>query len=151
MTAEGGVYQRKDGRWVAQYKDFKRKTRYIYRKTRGEAKKATREALKDRDDGYVPADEITVGMYLDEWMSERKNTVSYRTWRVQESVIRCRVKAYIASQNLCKLSGKDVRQSFFIGQRHLKYLDRYMPQGVVLGKFVLDHPQNRLLLALQVY
>ena len=55
MTAEGSVYQRKDGRRVAQYKDLKGKTRYLYRKTKGEAKKALRQALKDRDDGYVPA------------------------------------------------------------------------------------------------
>ncbi len=35
MTAEGSVHQRKsDGRWVAQYKDARSKTRYIYRKSR---------------------------------------------------------------------------------------------------------------------
>jgi len=53
MTAEGSVYQRKDGRWVAQYQDLKGKTRYLYRMTKTEARKALREALKDRDDGYV--------------------------------------------------------------------------------------------------
>jgi integrase len=110
MTAEGSVYRRKsDGRWVAQYKDFRGKTRYLYRKTKGEAKKALRQALKDRDDGYVPADKMTVGMYLDEWVDERKNTVSTRTWRVQESIIRCRVKPHVGSVRLCKLSGKDIR------------------------------------------
>jgi predicted negative regulator of RcsB-dependent stress response len=65
-TAKGSVYQRKDGRWVAQYADAKGKTRYLYRKTKAEAKKALRQALKDRDDGYVPADKLTVGKYLDE-------------------------------------------------------------------------------------
>jgi len=109
MTAEGSVYQRKDGRWVAQYRDAKDKVRYIYRKTKAEAKKALREALQDRDDGFVPADRLTVGMYLDEWMDERKNTVSARTWRVQESMLRNRVKPHIGNCRLCKLSGKDVR------------------------------------------
>jgi hypothetical protein len=108
MTAEGSVYQRKsDGRWVAQYTDLKGKTRYLYRKTKTEARKALRQALKDRDDGYVPADKLTVGQYLDEWMDERKNTVSTRTWRVQESIVRCRVKPHVGSQRLCKLSGKE--------------------------------------------
>src|SRR5688572_13056479 len=55
MTTEGSVYRRKDGRWVAQYRDARGKVRYVYRKTRGEAKKALREALQDRDEGYVPA------------------------------------------------------------------------------------------------
>jgi integrase len=79
MTAEGSFYQRKDGRWVAQYKGLKGKTRYLYRKTKTEAKKALRQALKDRDDGYVPADKLTAGLYLDEWMDERRQTVSSRT------------------------------------------------------------------------
>jgi hypothetical protein len=34
MIAEGSVYQRKDGRWVAQYQDARGKTRYLYRKTK---------------------------------------------------------------------------------------------------------------------
>src|SRR5215210_1371120 len=91
MTAEGSLYQRKDGRWVAQYRDAKDKVRYIYRRTKAEAMKALREALQDRDEGFVPADKLTVGLYLDEWMDERRNTVSARTWRVQESMIRNRV------------------------------------------------------------
>src|SRR5215217_4071389 len=110
MTAEGSVYQRKDGRWVAQYRDAKDRVRYIYRKTNAEAKKALRDALRDRDEGFVPADKLTVWMYLDEWMDERKDTVSYRTWRVQESMLRNRVKPHIGDRRLCKLSGKDVRE-----------------------------------------
>ncbi len=109
MASEGSVYKRNDGRWVAQYRDAKDKTRYIYRKTKAEAKKALRDALKDRDDGFVPADRLTVGMYIDEWMEERKNTVSARTWRVQESIIRCRVKPHIGDTRFCKLAPADVR------------------------------------------
>jgi integrase len=48
---EGSVYRRKDGRWVAQHRDTRCKVRYVYRKSRGEAKKALREALADRDEG----------------------------------------------------------------------------------------------------
>ena len=55
MATEGSVYRRKsDGRWVAQYRDAHDKVRYIYRHTKAEAKQALREALQDRDDGYVP-------------------------------------------------------------------------------------------------
>ena len=31
MATEGSVYQRKDGRWVGQYRDAKGKVRYLYR------------------------------------------------------------------------------------------------------------------------
>jgi integrase len=112
MATEGSVYQRTDGRWVAQYRDAKDKVRYVYRKTKAEAKKALREALQDRDEGFVPDDKLTVGLHLDEWMDERRNTVSARTWRVQESMIRNRVKPNIGDNRLCKLAGKDVRQMY---------------------------------------
>ena len=112
MTAEGSVYQRKDGRWVAQYRDARGKVRYVYRKTRGEAKKALREALRDRDEGYVPADKLTVGLYLDGWMDERRDTVTPRTWRTQESMLRNRVNRYIGDVRLCKLTPADVRAMY---------------------------------------
>jgi integrase len=112
MTAEGSVYQRKDGRWVAQYKDAKGKTRYLYRKTKAEAKKALREALRDRDDNIVPSDKLTVGIYLDEWLEDRRETVSPRTWRVQESILRRHVKPQVGTTKLAKLTSKDIRSLY---------------------------------------
>jgi integrase len=118
MTAEGSVYQRRDGRWVAQYKDAKGKTRYLYRKTKAEAKKALREALRDRDDNIVPPDKLTVGIYLDEWLEDRRETVSPRTWRVQESILRRHVKPQVGTTTLAKLTSKDIR-SLYRGLRGL--------------------------------
>ena len=112
MTTEGSVYQRKDGRWVAQYRDAKDKVRYVYRKSKGEARKALRVALKDRYEGYVPADKLTVGLYLDGWMEDRRNTVSGRTWRVQGSLLRNRVKPHIGDERLCRLTPADVRAMY---------------------------------------
>jgi len=112
VTAEGSVYRRKDGRWVAQYGDARSKVRYVYRKTKGEAKKALRKALADRDEGYVPADKLTVGLYLEEWMEDRRDTVTPRTWRTQESMLRNRVNRYIGDVRLCKLTPADVRAMY---------------------------------------
>ena len=106
---EGSVYRRKDGRWVAQYRDARGKVRYVYGKSRGEAKKALRAALADRDEGYVPADKLTVGLYVEGWMEDRRDTVSARTWRVQDSMVRNRVNPYIGDVRLCKLTPADVR------------------------------------------
>ncbi len=108
MATEGSVYQRKDGRWVAQYHDARGKVRYIYRKSKAEAKQALTAALKDRDDGIIPPSKLTVGLYLEEWFEDRRNTISPRTWRNQESIIRCHVTPHIGSVRLCKLTGKDV-------------------------------------------
>ena len=86
--------------------------RYLYRKSKGEAKKALREALRDRDEGIIPASKMTVGMYLDEWFEDRRNTVSPRTWRNQESIVRCHLKPVIGSVRLCKLTGRDAHQLY---------------------------------------
>ena len=109
MPTEGSVYRRKsDGRWVAQHKDARGKTRYIYRKSKGEAKEALREALRDRDDGIVPPSKMTLGVYLSEWFEGRRETISRRTWINQESIIRRHVQhSHIGSQKLTKLSGRD--------------------------------------------
>jgi hypothetical protein len=40
--------------------------RYLYRKSKAEAKKALRQALKDRDEGIIPPTKTTVGVLLDE-------------------------------------------------------------------------------------
>jgi hypothetical protein len=61
IVGEGSVFQRKDGRWCAKYEDAKGKTRYIYRKTKGEAKQALRHALKDRDNSATFAERRIYG------------------------------------------------------------------------------------------
>jgi hypothetical protein len=53
VATEGSVYQSKDKRWVAQYTDARGKVRYIYRKSKPEAKSALRDALRDRDAGII--------------------------------------------------------------------------------------------------
>jgi hypothetical protein len=72
---EGSVFQRKDGRWCAKYDDAKGKTRYLCRKTKAEAKQSLRQALKDRDEDIVPANKMTVGVVLDQWLEDIEDTV----------------------------------------------------------------------------
>jgi integrase len=113
MAAEGSVYQRrKDGRWVAQYRDANGKVRYLYRKTRAEAKQALRKALTDRDNGIVPPSKMTVGIYLDGWMDDRRSTVSTRSYVNQESIMRRHVKPHIGSQKIASLSSKDIQRLY---------------------------------------
>jgi hypothetical protein len=79
------VFQRKDGRWCGKWEDSKGKTRYLYRKSKSEAKQALRQALKDRDDGIIPASRMTVGNLLDQWLADMEGGVSRRTWENRES------------------------------------------------------------------
>src|SRR5215208_669057 len=105
--SEGSVYQRKDGRWVAKYKDAHGTWRYLYRKTKAEARQALRQALKDRDEGISP-NKITVSAFLNSWLEDVRNSVSYRTWLNHEGIVRLHLNPAIGPKRLAKLSPKDI-------------------------------------------
>ncbi len=110
MSSEGTVFQRADGRWCAKWKDADGKWRYLYRKTKAEAKQALREALRDRDDNIVPADRLTLSDALDAWLDSMKDSVSRRTYVNRESLVRTHIKPHrIGSKKLVKLTATDLR------------------------------------------
>jgi integrase len=108
-VSEGSIFQRKDGSWCGKWKDATGKWRYLYRKTRVEAKAALRKALQDRDNGIVPASKMSVSAFLDEWLDELADTVSRRTWLNRESLIRVHLKTTIGTKQLAKLTHKDIQ------------------------------------------
>jgi integrase len=106
-VSEGSVFQRADGRWVAKYKDAHGTWRYIYRKTKAEARQALRQALKDRDEGISP-NKLTVSAFLDSWLEDVRDGVSYRTWLNHECIVRLHLKPAIGAKRLARLSPKDI-------------------------------------------
>ena len=68
-NAEGSVYQRADGRWVAQVKPVDGARVYRYARTRAEAAAKLTLLLKAASDGLpMPPERQTVGAYLEEWL-----------------------------------------------------------------------------------
>ena len=112
MSSEGSVFQRKDGKWCAKYKDADGKRRYLYRKSKSEAKQALREALKDRDEGVIPASKMSVSTLLDEWLEDMRDTVSRRTWENREGFVRLHIRPSIGSKRLANLTADDVRKLY---------------------------------------
>jgi integrase len=111
--SEGTVFERSDGRWCAKWKDANGKWRYLYRKTKGEAKQALRDALQDRDDNIVPADKLTLNDAMDQWLEGMQDTVSRRTYVNRESLVRIHIKPHaVGSKSLCKLTPEHLR-SFY--------------------------------------
>jgi integrase len=118
--SEGSVYQRADGRWCAKYRDATGKWRYLYRKTKSAAKKAPREALKDRDDNIIPADKLTLNDALDAWLESIRDSVSLRTWTNRESLVRIHLRPHqIGSKRLRKLTADDLRRFYREKLKHL--------------------------------
>jgi integrase len=106
-VSEGSVYQRKDGRWVAKWKDINGQWKYLYHKTKTEAKQALRKALKDRDEGIVPVGKMTLNDLLDSWLEDMEGTVSRRTLENRQCAVRVHIAPTIGTQRLSKLSHKD--------------------------------------------
>jgi integrase-like protein len=111
--SEGSVFVRgSDGRACATYKDAQGKTRYLYAKTKAEVRRKLRQALKDRDDGIVPAPKMTVGALLDEFLYELKDNVSHRTYVKRESLVRIHLKPHFGATRLSKLDSPAVRNLY---------------------------------------
>lgn len=109
MNDNGSVYKRGDGRWCAKYKDANDQWRYIYRKTKKEAKQALREALKDRDDGISPS-KLTINDVLTTWLEDSKHEVSERTMSNRESLIRVHIANHpIGTTRLSELKHEHLR------------------------------------------
>ena len=151
--SEGSVFQRKDGKWCGKWKDASGKWRYLYRKTKGEAKTALREALKDRDDNIIPANRMTVGVLLDQWLEEMRGEVSERTHVDRESIVRIHLKPYIGDKRLTKLTPEVVRKLYRDKLAHgmarssVRRLHAVLNQalrGAVRSKYIRSNPLDEL-------
>src|SRR5919199_5894983 len=92
-NGEGSIYRRKDGRWVGQYTVSTAKGpkyRYIYGKTRQTVAEKLTRAMADRDGGLVfEAGNLTVGEYLDRWLSDSvRGRVRASTYERHEQIVR---------------------------------------------------------------
>ena len=110
--SEGSVFKRRDGRFCAKYEDATGKTRYLYRKSKSEAKQALRQALKDRDEGIVPETKKAVGALLDQWLEATRDTVSRRTRVGRECMVRVHLKPSIGNKQLAKLTADDIHAMY---------------------------------------
>lgn len=135
--SEGSVFQRADGRWAAKYRDASGKWRYLYRKSKGEARKALRQALKDRDEGVSPTS-ITVGAFLDSWLEDMREAVSHRTWLNHESIVRLHLKPTIGAKRLANLTPKDVQGLYKIKLTHGLSSGRVRKIHVTLSRSLKD-------------
>jgi integrase len=115
QSGEGGVYQRKDGRFDAyitvQAHDGSKVLRTTKR-TKKEAREWLNEKRHQRDKGTLPshdADRITVGAYLDRWLKTIHGTVARHTHKDYESKVRVHLKPAIGRIKLKDLRADDLQ------------------------------------------
>ena len=110
IEGSGSVYTRKDGRVVGQY-EVNGKTRYIYGKDETEVANRVAESIKNRDAG-IDSENMSVGGYLDKWLTAIRGTISIGTWKQYEMIVRLHIKPSLGSVKLDKLNALQV-QSFY--------------------------------------
>jgi integrase len=115
--SEGSVFKRKDGKYCAKYKGADGKYHYIYRKSKAEAKKALREALKQRDEGKTPVarrNSVTVGESLESYLGTLEDSVSQRTRECRKYLVRNHLLPKLGDKKVAALSPDAVR-TFYRG------------------------------------
>ena len=113
-NGEGSIYRRKDGRWVGQYLVYLPtgpKYRYIYGTTRKIVAEKLTKALSDREDGFIfDAGTITLGEYLDRWLSDSvRDTVRENTFVRYEGIVRLHIKPTLGRVKLKSLTPTHIR------------------------------------------
>lgn len=100
---EHSIYQRKDGRWVAQielgFVDGKRKRKYLTAHKRADVNKRLQEYLASEahrvalngDAAAVGSPTQTVSQLGTAWLRSRKFSVKYSTIEREESILRCHI------------------------------------------------------------
>lgn len=112
----GSVYQRGDGRFVAQVEDGftesgARRYRRRVRDTRTEASRALRDMLRDLDDGVTELDaRITVKRWAEQWLDHQRDTRRPGSLTNAQGHVRNWIVPTIGNRRLAALTADDARQ-----------------------------------------
>jgi integrase len=114
-TGEGSVYQRADGRWVAQVeagldRDGRRRRPRAVRRTKREALAALDELCRQVDQGVTPERTQSVGEFLEWWLATVvPDTVKPSTADAYADIVRLYVAPHVGRVKLAKLTPQHVK------------------------------------------
>lgn len=112
---EGGLYQRGDGRWVAQVEGARGVNgtrRYVrrVRRTQAEAVAALRQMTQDMDAGITPDERTTVAEWLDWWLTNVVHDRAPSSLATYRSITGRWIKPHVGTIPLAKLAPSHVQQ-----------------------------------------
>lgn len=121
-NGEGSISRRKGGGWIAQYyaeSGDVRKRRTLYAKSRAEAAAKLVKAIAERDGGFVvDAGALTVGEYLDRWLSDGltplvgAGKMAHSTYVRYAGIVRKHLKPALGGVKLRSLGRPQVRKLY---------------------------------------
>src|SRR6266566_4210141 len=131
---EGSIYQRRDGRWVAQIVLENGKRKQVYCKTEKEASVILRKSLHEKEQGMLPTGpQQTLKAYLDQWLEQvHKHLIRISTYAMYRRVIDKHIIPSLGHIRLQRLTPQQV-QAFYA----LKIEQGYSPNWVKKFHIVL--------------
>src|SRR5262249_43686023 len=116
---EGGIYQRKDGLWVASLslgydQNGKRRRRIVYGQTKAEVQEQLRKLQTDNALGRLPdANKFTVGDFLTLWLENtHRLKVQPTTYTRNEMKVRLHLVPHLGQVKLGKLTPPHVEHLY---------------------------------------
>ena len=112
---DGGLTQRKDGRWQAtlplELPNGRKTTKTMYGRTQAEAKRKLDQARRDRDKGTLVATSPTVAAWMGEWLEKKRRppkSLKPQTWNGYESKVRTYIVPALGKRRLSDLKPRQV-------------------------------------------
>jgi integrase len=109
---EGSITQRRDGRWEARLtlpQGGRRQRRAFYGKTRAEAARKLRDALRKQDEGLpLPPENLTLEAHLRTWLEAKRATLRPETWRRYNDLVG-HIIPVLGRRRLPRLTVEDVQ------------------------------------------
>lgn len=141
-NGEGSIYQRKDGKWCAQYIDCLGKKRYLYGKTQQAVRKKLQEAIRQSDAGIsLEPKRITFSEWVKEWLDVyQKPVIRESTYTNSLNRWRLHIDPYFKSVQLKSVKTEHIQR--YINEKLEKRLDGrpggYSPSMVQLLYLLID-------------
>lgn len=118
-NGNGSLRKRSDGRWEGRCtigydpETGKQVQRSVYGKTQKEVRQKVKQILADLEDGtYVEPTSMTVGEWLDIWLSEYTVNIRPATKGAYEEHVRVHLKPYLGKIRLDQLAPHQIQQAY---------------------------------------
>jgi hypothetical protein len=156
VNGEGTIFQRKDnGLWAGVAYVFTtngvRKRRWVYARSADDVRTKLDKLRGDSANGKLVADgSLTLGEYLDHWLTQAETEKRATTYRGYESAVRLHIRPVLGKKRLDKLGSADVRQLIAVCRSKclccINGYDKHRPQEkqcCSVGKCCRRHPSTR--------
>ena len=120
---EGSIYQRKDGRWVAKYRDeAMAKPQYLYGSTEAEVRRKLRDWKKQTARGLTACKKVFFRDYADNWFyTFKQHSVENSSFDRYESIYLHHIKPSLGDIQIASIRSEEIQNLLIEKSKTLSY------------------------------